>query len=115
MTPPPTIERAREQAQAVERVRRYIAEYEDARSWGGPPICPTRPSIADLRLLLSLATDGGWQTIDEKQTGDILAYSPESARVFQSYRSYAFDQWDQSNRYGTPTHWRPLPEPPVQS
>jgi len=37
---------------AADRVRKYIAEYEDAPSWGGPTSYPDPPSIDDLKAIL---------------------------------------------------------------
>lgn len=39
--------------EAEARLRKYIAEYEDAPTWGGPTMYPAPPSVADLKLLLS--------------------------------------------------------------
>lgn len=37
----------------LERVKRYVAEYEDAPNWGGPTMYPDPPKLADLKALLA--------------------------------------------------------------
>jgi hypothetical protein len=41
--------------EALERIKRYIAEYEDAPNWGGPTMYPAPPKIADLKALVARA------------------------------------------------------------
>lgn len=35
------------------KIEAYIKKCEDASSWGGPTILPARPSLSDLKLLVS--------------------------------------------------------------
>jgi hypothetical protein len=40
----------------LSRVQKYIADYKDAPSWGGPTMYPKPPSITDLEVLVAAAT-----------------------------------------------------------
>jgi len=53
---------------AIERLRKYVAECEDAPNWGGPTMLPARPALDDLRAVIATLTPpaapeipaGGW-------------------------------------------------------
>jgi hypothetical protein len=38
----------------IQRLRKYVAEYEDAPTWGGPTMYPAPPAVADLKALLAV-------------------------------------------------------------
>ena len=41
--------------EAIARIEKYVLDYEDAPSWGGPTMYPAPPSIADLKAILALS------------------------------------------------------------
>jgi len=140
MTPPPVIERAREQAQAVERVRELLAaEYdlgwprEAERIMLGAELTQAEKlAINAIAKALSLATDGGWQSIATapKDGSKVLLWTTTEVGDHETYlescggehfSAVQIGEWGQTydgaidwdtQLIGTPTHWMPLPGAP---
>jgi hypothetical protein len=60
-----------------------------------------------------LRKSGGWQPIDTAPSGNVLLYYPPE------HGKNALSEWvtiglGRSQRFRNPTHWMPLPKPPVK-
>lgn len=63
---------------AIERLRKYMAECEDAPNWGGPTMLPARPAIEDLRAVLDALTPSASYLAGMKAAAEICGTLAET-------------------------------------